>query len=84
MGKTSGYVANGASRGSVPQADTLAAMLAVCGFSLVAMPSDEVPPSALVIDPPAVDRDEVERAALERKRARLRRELAALDDALIG
>ena len=52
MGKRDNYVAAVASRGSTPQADTLAAMLDVCGYSLAAIPHAEVPDSALVIDPP--------------------------------
>lgn len=50
LGKSSSYVANGASRGSTPQADTLAAMLGVCGYALCAVPVGEVPPGALVVD----------------------------------
>lgn len=52
MGKRDNYVSAVASRGSTPQADTLAAMLNVCGYKLAAIPSDDVPGSALVIDPP--------------------------------
>ena len=51
LGKSSVYVNNGASRGSVPKADTLASMLGVCGYVLAAMPAEDVPPCALVIDP---------------------------------
>lgn len=51
LGKSSVYVNNGASRGSVPKADTLASMLSVCGYVLAALPADQVPESALVIDP---------------------------------
>lgn len=51
LGKSSTYVSNGASRGSTPQADTLASMLSVCGYVLAALPADQVPPCALVIDP---------------------------------
>lgn len=51
LGKSSTYVNNGDSRGSTPQADTLAAMLAVCGYKLAAVPADDLPASALVIDP---------------------------------
>lgn len=51
LGKSSVYVSNGASRGSIPKADTLASMLSVCGYVLAALPADQVPPSALVIDP---------------------------------
>lgn len=35
----------------VPKADTLASMLSVCGYVLAALPADQVPESALVIDP---------------------------------
>lgn len=53
LGRPSNYVANGAARGSTPQADTLAAMLEPCGYVLAAVPADDVPASALVIDAPA-------------------------------
>ena len=52
MGKRDNYVAAVASRGSTPKADTLAAMLGVCGYSLAAIPHADVPDTALVIDPP--------------------------------
>lgn len=52
LGKADSYVASGATRGSTPKADTLAAMLGVCGYSLAAIPHADVPDSALVIDPP--------------------------------
>lgn len=51
LGKRGNYVSAVASRGSTPQADTLAAMLGVCGYSLAAIPHTDVPNSALVIDP---------------------------------
>lgn len=51
MGKPAPYVNTGISRGSTPKADTLAAMLGVCGYKLVAVPEADVPGSALVIDP---------------------------------
>ena len=51
MGKRDNYVAATASRGSSPQCDTAAAMLAPCGYALAAVPVDELTPSALVIDP---------------------------------
>lgn len=53
LGKAAPYVANSASRGSTPRCDTEAAMLAVCGYALAAVPLADLPPSALVIDPPA-------------------------------
>ena len=82
MGRNRNYVTNNVSRGSAPNVDNAAAMLAACGWSLVAVPSDAVPAGALSVEPPAPP-DDAERAALERKRARLRKELAAVD-ALIG
>lgn len=52
MGKPASYVSNGRARGSSPQCNTMAAMLGVCGYRLAAIPSEDVPESALVIDPP--------------------------------
>ena len=49
MGKTRQYVNNIITRGSVPQADTLARMLDICGYSLCAIPKDKVPEDALII-----------------------------------
>jgi hypothetical protein len=51
MGRFDNYVAKIATRGSVPRCDTEAAMLAPCGYALAAVPVDDLPPSALVIDP---------------------------------
>ena len=82
IGRAPSYVSSAAARGSDPSTANAAAMLAACGWSLVAVPSDEVPAGALAVEPPAPSED-AERAALERKRARLRKELAAVD-ALIG
>ena len=81
LGHARSYVSAAISRGSVPSVDNAAAMLAACGWSLAAVPSGDVPPSALVIAPPEGDGD-AERRALERKRARLAAELAAVDEAL--
>ena len=53
MGKATTYVATSSAKGTTPRADTLAAMLDVCGYVLAAVPADDVPPSAIVIDPPA-------------------------------
>lgn len=52
MGKNDNYFASVVARGSTPKADTLAAMLEVCGYSLAAIPHADVPDTALVIDPP--------------------------------
>lgn len=51
MGKGRTYANRIMTRGSVPQADTLAAMLAACGHVLAAVPVEDLPASALVIDP---------------------------------
>lgn len=81
MGHSRSYVLGAMSRGSVPSVDNAAAMLDACGWSLAAVPAEDVPPSALVIAPPEEEGDK-ERRALERRRARLARELAAVDEAL--
>lgn len=51
LGRRPNYVSGIATRGSAPQADTLASMLSACGYVLAALPADQVPESALVIDP---------------------------------
>lgn len=51
LGKADSYIASGITRGSTPKADTLAAMLKPCGYKLAAIPEDDLPESALVIDP---------------------------------
>lgn len=51
LGRRPNYVSGIATRGSTPQANTLASMLSVCGYVLAALPADQVPESALVIDP---------------------------------
>ena len=81
LGKSDPYLNSTLSRGSIPRADTLSAICAVCGFTLCAIPSDSVPDTALVIDAPCVDTD-AQRRALERKRDVLARELCAIDDRL--
>lgn len=81
LGHGRSYATGGEARGSLPRVDTAAAMLDACGWSLAAVPSGDMPPSALVIAPPDADGD-AGRRALERKRARLARELAAVDEAL--
>ncbi|MCI8425662.1 MAG: hypothetical protein HFJ72_08415 [Adlercreutzia sp.] len=81
LGRPSNYIVNGASRGSVPSASIAAAMLEACGWRLVAVPAGSVPADGLPIDAPAPDGD-AERRALERKRDRLRAELAATEERL--
>ena len=53
MGRSPSYISAAIARGSTPKADTLAAMLAPCGYVLAAMPRDDAPASALIIDSPA-------------------------------
>lgn len=78
-GKRETLISTARSRGSVPTTTTAAELLAVCDYVLAAVPCDQVPEGALVIDPPERG-GERERAALKRKREKLARELAALDD----
>ena len=49
LGLSDNYINNVMSRGSTPQANTLAKMLEACGYALCAVPADEIPPNALVI-----------------------------------
>jgi len=81
IGRARSYATAAEARGSVPSVNNAAAMLAACGWSLCAVPSEDVPPSALVIDPPEQEED-AERRALERRRARLAADLAAVDERL--
>lgn len=50
MGKARTYANTAISKGATPQADTLAKMLGVCGYALCAVPDDEIPEHAIVID----------------------------------
>lgn len=51
INRSNNFLSNTLGRGSTPQADTLANVLDACGYKLAAIPADEVPASALVIDP---------------------------------
>ncbi len=51
LGKRPNYVNAAMSKGSRPRVDVYASMLNPCGYVLAAMPAEDVPPSALVIDP---------------------------------
>ena len=53
MGKRDNYVSVLVNKDTTPKADTLASMLAPCGYVLAAVPRDQVPAAALVIDAPA-------------------------------
>ncbi len=50
IGKRDNYVSNYVSNGRTPSCPVAAAMLEPCGYTLCAVPNDDVPPSALVID----------------------------------
>lgn len=50
MGKSASYVSVKATKGNSPQANTLAAMLGACGWSLVAVPRGSEPADGVVID----------------------------------
>lgn len=44
------YVNATITKGSTPQCDTMARMLGVCGYSLVAIPTDKLTDDCIVID----------------------------------
>lgn len=51
MGKSRQFVHSTMRKGSIPQCNTMAKMLQVCGYRLVALPESEpLPGCALVID----------------------------------
>lgn len=50
MGRARTYFATMKTKGTTPHADTLAGLLAPCGYALAAVPFDDLPASALVID----------------------------------
>lgn len=58
LGRRPNYVNGVMSRGSTPQADTLAAMLGVCGYALAAVPVDDLPASALAVQLDAAERQD--------------------------
>ena len=51
LGKRPNYVNAAISKGSRPRVDVFAAMLEPCGYALAAVPVDDIPASALVVDP---------------------------------
>ena len=50
MGKARTYVNTAIAKNAIPQCDTMARMLDVCGYSLCAIPTDKIPNDAIVID----------------------------------
>lgn len=84
MGKADNYISINISRGSTPKADTLADMLGVCGYVLAAIPSDEVPASALIIDgKQSASKDDEERKKLIKEREELEKKLALVNSRLL-
>lgn len=86
LGKATTYVNTAITKGSSPTVDNAAAMLAVCGWQLVAVPNTEqLPDTALVLDAPPsatpqaqAERKRREAEAAERRAAQLRAEADAL------
>ena len=50
IGKSRQYVHATIRKGSTPTCGNMAAMLDVCGYKLAAIPSDNIPSNALIID----------------------------------
>ena len=50
LGKTASYITSSKARGSAPKVDNAAEILNACDFTLCAVPKDEVPEGAIVID----------------------------------
>ena len=91
MGKVPNYVSASLNGGRVPQASTLANMLAVCDYKLCALPSESVPDDALIIDadesviPYAdakVDALYKKRNALKAKMEKMQQAMDAIDEEL--
>lgn len=78
IGKSAGYYGATVARGSDPSTDKAAAMLAVCGWRLCALPADQVPAAALVIGDDAQDAERIKAA----RRADLQQRINALQDEL--
>lgn len=52
-GRTPEWLSATLARGSAPTMPVAADLARACGHTLALIPSDDVPPSAIVIDPPA-------------------------------
>lgn len=52
MGRSAAWLSNTLARPGSSTAETLAELAEVCGYRLCAVPVDDVPPSALIIDAP--------------------------------
>lgn len=49
LGKSPRYIGVGKSRGSSPSVDNAAKMFKVCGYSIIAVPDEEIPENALIL-----------------------------------
>lgn len=49
LGKTASYIPAQKSRRSSPKVDTASTLVSACGYTLCAVPKDEIPESAFVI-----------------------------------
>lgn len=49
-GKAESYISKAINRGSSPTTDTAAQLLGACGYVLAAVPAENVPSTAIVID----------------------------------
>ena len=77
LGKSRVYVARIKSAGSDPSTANAARILETCGWKLVALPADKVPPEAMEISPtPTTDEEKAE--ALRRQAEQLRKQAEAL------
>lgn len=84
IGKAASYVSGARARGSVPSVANAAAMLGVCGYALAAVPIDQLPDSALVLDVPPADAAAAKAIAARRRAdaaARVAAKAAAIADA---
>lgn len=52
LGKSENWISSTLQRNGSSSGDTLASLGEVCGYSLALIPKGNVPPGALVIDPP--------------------------------
>jgi DNA-binding phage protein len=77
VGKNREYVSKIRSAGADPSTANAARMLEACGWKLVALPADKVPPEAMEISPtPTTDDEKAE--ALRRQAEQLRKQAEAL------
>ena len=88
LGRSSGYITTIVSRKTEPRTDNAATILEACGWQLVAIPKQDVPESAIIIDAADSSRTkktlEEKAAKLERKAQELRKQAGTNSEELIG